>query len=64
MSTSVPGGRKAGRLVVLNKIDGQWDELKTKEEINAEIARQADSCASILNLPRDQVFPVSAQKGW
>ncbi|HNJ76094.1 MAG TPA: dynamin family protein [Azospira sp.] len=60
---SPPGGRKAGRLVVLNKIDGQWDELKTKEEINAEIARQADSCASILNLPRDQVFPVSAQKG-
>ena len=23
-----------------------------------------DSCASILNLPRDQVFPVSAQRGW
>ncbi|MDQ5917342.1 MAG: hypothetical protein QG660_451 [Pseudomonadota bacterium] len=58
-----PEGRKKGRLVVLNKIDGQWDELKTEAEINAEIARQAQSCASILELPPNQVFPVSAQKG-
>ena len=60
---SAPGGRRSGRLVVLNKIDGQWDELKTEDEINAEIARQADSCAAILDLPQNQVFPVSAQKG-
>jgi hypothetical protein len=58
-----PEGRRKGRLVVLNKIDGQWDELKTEAEINAEIARQAASCASILDLPENQVFPVSAQKG-
>ena len=58
-----PEGRKKGRLVVLNKIDGQWDELKTEAEINAEIARQAQSCATILELPPSQVFPVSAQKG-
>ncbi|NHC06913.1 dynamin family protein [Azonexus fungiphilus] len=54
---------RRGRLVVLNKIDGQWDELKSDAEIAAEIARQADSCASILDLPASQVFPVSAQKG-
>jgi hypothetical protein len=57
------GTARRGRLVVLNKIDGQWDELKTGEEIDAEIRRQVESSADILNLPTTQVFPVSAQKG-
>ena len=57
------GSAKRGRIVVLNKIDGQWDELKTRPEIDAEIARQVASCAAILDLPERQVFPVSAQKG-
>ena len=59
----VGGASKRGRMVVMNKIDGQWDELKTPEEVDAEIQRQADSCAEILNLLPSQVFPVSAQKG-
>ncbi|MBL8431615.1 MAG: GTPase, partial [Dechloromonas sp.] len=54
---------RRGRVVVLNKIDGQWDELKTRAEIDGEIGRQVASCASILNLPEGQIFPVSAQKG-
>jgi hypothetical protein len=29
-----------GRLVVLNKIDGLWDELRNAEEVNREIERQ------------------------
>ncbi|KAB2928779.1 MAG: GTPase [Dechloromonas sp.] len=57
------GTARRGRLVVLNKIDGQWDELKTPEEIDAEIQRQVESSAGILDLPATQVFPVSAQKG-
>ncbi|MBS1158968.1 MAG: hypothetical protein H6R15_1387 [Proteobacteria bacterium] len=57
------GTTKRGRLVVLNKIDGQWDELKTAQEIDAEIQKQVDTSASILDLPASQVFPVSAQKG-
>lgn len=57
------GTTRRGRMVVLNKIDGQWDELKTVEEIEAEIQKQVDSCATILDLPASQVFPVSAQKG-
>ncbi len=57
------GAARRGRVVVLNKIDGQWDELKTRAEIDGEIGRQVASCASILNLPEGQVFPVSAQKG-
>jgi hypothetical protein len=55
-------GASRGRLVVLNKIDGLWDELKTTAEIDAEIARQVTSCAKLLDLPADQVYPVSAQK--
>ncbi|MBT9519882.1 MAG: dynamin family protein, partial [Dechloromonas sp.] len=57
------GMAKRGRMVVLNKIDGQWDELKSTEEIDAEIRRQVDSSAAILDLPASQIFPVSAQKG-
>jgi hypothetical protein len=58
-----PEGRRKGRLVVLNKIDGQWDELKSEAEIESEIDRQVASVAGILELPANQVFPVSAQKG-
>jgi hypothetical protein len=57
-----PGGRKKGRIVVLNKIDGLWDDLKSQEEIDAEITRQTNSCAWTLDLPSSQIFPVSAQK--
>jgi len=57
------GAAKRGRLVVLNKIDGLWDQLKTPVEVDGEIQKQVDSCASILDLPARQVFPVSAQKG-
>ena len=53
---------KEGRLVVLNKIDGLWDELKSGADVDAEIARQVRSCAQILRLPPAQVFAVSAQK--
>ncbi len=57
------GGRKKGRIAVLNKIDSMWDELKSEEEIDAEIEKQVRSCASTLGLPESQIFPVSAQKG-
>ena len=57
-----PGRRKKSRIVVLNKIDSMWDELKSEEEINAEITRQTNSCAWTLDLPSSQIFPVSAQK--
>ncbi|MGA7179593.1 MAG: dynamin family protein [Thiobacillaceae bacterium] len=51
-----------GRLVVLNKIDGLWDELKTPEQVDAEIARQVETTADQLDLSPDQIYPVSAQK--
>ncbi|WP_324780231.1 dynamin family protein [Thiobacillus sedimenti] len=57
----VQGGSRA-RLVVLNKIDGLWDELKTPAQIDAEIAKQVAGSAALLDLPPSQVYPVSAQK--
>jgi hypothetical protein len=56
-------GSLAGRLVALNKIDGLWDGLRSDADIDAEVARQVDSCASILQLPASRIFPISAQKG-
>lgn len=56
------GGRSKGRIVVLNKIDTLWDELKSAQEVSAEICRQVDTCAWTLDLAEDQIFPVSAQK--
>ncbi|TAK91523.1 MAG: GTPase [Burkholderiaceae bacterium] len=59
----VGGGKQKGRMVVLNKIDSMWDELKKPAEIDAEIEKQAVSVAKTLELERDQIFPISAQKG-
>jgi hypothetical protein len=53
---------KAARLVILNKIDGLWDDLKEEVEINAEIDRQVESSATMLGISPAQVFAVSAQK--
>jgi hypothetical protein len=55
------GGGK-GRLVVLNKIDGLWDELRDWGEVNREIDRQIRETARTLDIPETNVFPVSAQK--
>jgi prefoldin subunit 5 len=55
-------GSSGGRLVVLNKIDGLWDDLKSTDQVNAEIARQVRTSAAQLELPESQVYPVSAQK--
>jgi hypothetical protein len=53
---------KAGRIVILNKIDGLWDDLKSEGEINAEINRQMRNTAQMLGVPTTQVFAASAQK--
>jgi len=53
---------KAGRIVILNKIDGLWDDLKSAAEVDAEIDRQCRNTASLLDIPREHVFAASAQK--
>ncbi|MEW6760424.1 MAG: dynamin family protein [Pseudomonadota bacterium] len=55
-------GAGPGRLAVLNKIDAMWDELRTPEQNDAEIARQQADVAKALGLDSARVYPVSAQK--
>lgn len=54
---------RSGRFVVLNKIDGLWDALKSTPEIERELQEQVESVAQTLQLPAQRIFPVSAQKG-
>jgi len=55
--------KQKGRLVVLNKIDGLWDELKDEAEIQKELTKQINTSAELLGIQANQIFPISAQKG-
>jgi hypothetical protein len=55
-------GANKGRIAVLNKIDGLWDELKTEDAVAAEIDRQVKETARHLGIDPHHVYPVSAQK--
>lgn len=53
----------SGLIVVLNKIDTLWDELKDEATIKANIQDQCRKSAEMLGVDARKVFPVSAQKG-
>lgn len=53
---------RSGRLVVLNKIDGMWDDLKSEAEIEGELLKQIQTTSELLGVPTHHVYPVSAQK--
>ncbi|MGQ0442805.1 MAG: dynamin family protein, partial [Methylophilaceae bacterium] len=55
--------KQKGRMAVLNKIDGLWDELKTEKEVLKEIAKQVKTTGELLGLESSHIFPTSAQKG-
>ncbi len=59
---NVGRAQKNGRLVVLNKIDGLWDGMRSEAQIEAEITRQVSSVAETLHITSEQIYPVSAQK--
>ena len=50
------------KIAVLNKIDLMWDELKTPAEIEKAIARMVENTSQHLQLPKDRIFAISAQK--
>ena len=50
------------KIAVLNKIDLMWDELKTAPEIEKAINRMVETTSQTLQLPRERIFPISAQK--
>ncbi|WP_456445194.1 dynamin family protein [Thiolapillus sp.] len=59
-----PGTRKRlGAIVVLNKTDTLWDELRSDDEVNLTIERQRLEVAQILEVKHKQIFAVSAHKG-
>ena len=53
---------KAARIVVLNKIDSLWNDLKPEAAVAADIDRQVQAAAALLELSPAQVFPVSAHQ--
>jgi len=56
-------GSKQQKLVALNKIDGLWDGIRDEQEIDQEIQQQITQTAETLGIDKDNIFPVSAQKG-
>jgi len=55
--------REQNVMAVLNKIDTMWDDLHDDSFIQANIRRQIEETARILDIDEDLVVPVSAQKG-
>lgn len=51
------------KLVALNKIDSLWDGIRSEKQIQSEIDSQVNKTSKTLNLPTENIFPVSAQKG-
>ena len=51
------------KLVALNKIDALWDGIRSEAQIESEIEAQVTATSKALKLERENIFPVSAQKG-
>lgn len=51
-----------GLYAVLNKVDVLWDDLSTEDQIQANIDHVIQTTAKQLDIPENNVIPVSAQK--
>lgn len=49
-------------VVVLNKIDTLWDDLKGVQDVDESIRAQAYETATVLGVDQHNIFPVSAKK--
>jgi uncharacterized coiled-coil DUF342 family protein len=56
-------GKDRGLIVVLNKVDTLWDDLKPEAQIQRMVEEQCSKVAQTFSLDSRQIFPVSAQKG-
>lgn len=61
-SCSAKSGQGYLRMVVLNKVDILWDELRDPDSVQRIISRQVRDTAAVLHVDSTDVFPVSAQK--
>ena len=57
------GRNPENRLAALNKIDTLWDDLDSPDLVKGFIDRQVEETHKLLQIRREMVFPVSAQKG-
>ncbi len=55
-------GRTQYKLVLLNKIDMLWDDLKQQQDVANEIEKQVNITAHQLGVSADCIFAISAQK--
>jgi hypothetical protein len=55
-------GRAKYKLVLLNKIDMLWDDMKSKQDVVNEIDKQVNITAHQLGISPESVFAISAQK--
>lgn len=54
--------RTKHKLVVLNKIDILWDDMRPKQDVINEIDRQVNITSHLLGVSPETVFAISAQK--
>lgn len=59
---STSNANKQGLAVVLNKIDAIWDEFTGETGYEQSIQSQVNKTASILGIPEELIFPVSAKQ--
>ena len=58
-----PGrGKRRGVVVVLNKTDTLWDELRSPRQVAESIIKQCREASKTLGIGADQVYATSAQK--
>ncbi len=55
-------GRSKFKLVVLNKVDILWDDLKLAQQVKNEVDRQINITSHQLGISPESVFALSAQK--
>ncbi len=55
-------GQASGLAVVMNKIDALWDDLSGEEGIERSIQSQVNTTASVLEVDKSVIFPVSAKQ--
>ncbi len=53
---------KHSKIAVMNKIDALNDGLRSTLDVGVDIVKQIDQAAHALNLPKSQVFAISAQQ--
>jgi Mg2+ and Co2+ transporter CorA len=58
-----PLHKETGVIIVLNKVDVLWDDLKKPEDVQKSVDEQVKKVGQTLGVDAKKIFPLSAQKG-